>query len=398
MVLTVRRLVGNALVGQSGGCTAVINSSLAGIVQGAARCPEIKAIYGMRFGIQGALAGQFVDLGKLDPAVIEALRFTPACALGTCRYKLQPEDAARMVALCRERAVRYFFYIGGNDSADTSHRIALAAAAIGYELRVVGVPKTIDNDLPATDHSPGYGSIARFVALATADAGRDTEASRLIDPIKIIEVMGRNAGWVAAASALGKHDEEDAPHLIYIPERPLSVERFLADVQRVYDRLGYAVIVVPETIRDEHGRPLAEEGAEERDAFGHRRLAGAANRLANLIQDRLGVRARWDKPGTIQRALMAAASTVDLAEAYLVGRKAVEFAVAGQHDVMVTLVREPGPVYRCHAETAPLAAIANQEKKLPPEFLNAEGNHVTEAFLEYARPLIGEPLPRYPRI
>ncbi len=385
-------------MGQSGGCTAVINGSLAGVVQEAARHPEIETVYGMRFGVQGALAGQFVELSRQDPALIAALRFTPACALGTCRYKMQPEDPAGVVALCRERGVRYFFYIGGNDSADTSHRIALAAAQAGYEMRVVGVPKTIDNDLPITDHSPGYGSIARFVAMATADAGRDTEASRLIDPIKIVEVMGRNAGWVAAASALGKRDDEDAPQLIYVPERRLSVERFLGDVQRVYDRLGYAVIVVPETIRDEQGRPLAEEGEEVRDAFGHRRLAGAANRLASLIQDKLGIRARWDKPGTIQRTLMAAASPVDLAEAHLVGRRAVEFAVAGLHDVMVTLVREPGPVYRCHAETAPLAAIANQEKTLPPEFLNAEGNHVTEAFLAYARPLIGEPLPHYPRL
>ena len=391
-------MIGNALVGQSGGCTAVINSSLVGVVQEALRHPEITGVQGMLFGVQGALAGQFVDLGGADPAAVEALRHTPACALGTCRYKMRPDDPARVVEICRQRGVRYFFYIGGNDSADTSHRIALAAAAAGYDLRVVGVPKTIDNDLPLTDHCPGYGSIARFVAMATADAGRDTEASRLVDPVKIVEVMGRNAGWVAAASALGKHDEVDAPHLIYFPEHPLSEERFLADVQRVYDDLGYALVVVPETIRDEKGNPLAEEGGEVRDAFGHRRLAGAANRLANLICEKLGIRARWDKPGTIQRTLMAAASPVDLDEAYLTGRMAVIYALEGAHDRMVTLVREPGPTYRCRTDTAPLEAIANQEKKLPPQFMNAEGNHVTEAFLAYARPLIGDPLPRYPRL
>ena len=392
------RLVGKVLVGQSGGVTDVVNSSLAGVVQEAQRHDEVTGVLGMRFGIQGLLADQLLDLDHNDRETIEALRQMPAAALGTCRYKLKPGDVERVVETCRRHDVRYFFYIGGNDSADTSHRVAEAALAVGYPLRVVGVPKTIDNDLPITDHCPGYGSIARFVASAVADAGRDTEANRYVDPIKIVEVMGRNAGWVAAASALGKHTAEDAPHLIYFPERPLSVERFLADVQRVYDQLGFAVVVVTETIRDEEGRPLAEEGSDRNDAFGHRRLAGAANRLANLIGDRLGVRARWDKPGTIQRSLMATVSPVDLAEAYLVGQMAVRYALQGEHNQMVILVRDEDPEYQCRTGLAPLTAIANQEKVLPAAFIAPEGNQVTPAFLDYARPLIGPPLPNYPRL
>ncbi|MHB1131737.1 MAG: 6-phosphofructokinase [Chloroflexota bacterium] len=392
------RLVGKALVGQSGGATAVINSSLVGVVQEAMGQDCIDGVYGMRYGIQGLLSEQLVDFTGVDAATIAAMRQVPSAGLGTCRYKLRPGDTERVVEICRQWGVRYFFYIGGNDSADTSHRIAQAAQAAGYDLRVVGVPKTIDNDLPLTDHCPGYGSIARFVAAATLDAGRDTEANRYVDPVKIVEVMGRNAGWVAAATALGRHAAEDAPHLIYFPERPLSVERLLDDVHEVHERLGFCVVAITETMRDEAGRPLAEEGHETSDAFGHRRLAGAANRLANLISERLGVRARWDKPGTIQRSLMALASQVDLDEAYLVGQMAVRYAVEGRHDSMVVLVRDNTEEYRCTTNTAPLVEIANREKKLPPEYINAAGNHVTPAFLDYARPLIGSPLPAHPRL
>ncbi|MDA8217556.1 MAG: 6-phosphofructokinase, partial [Dehalococcoidales bacterium] len=370
----------------------------AGVLAEAAVHCQIGRVYGMRYGVQGALAEDLVDLSGLSAAVIDALRGTPAAALGTCRYRLRPEDPGRVVEVCRKHDIRYLFYIGGNDSADTSHRVALAAADAGYEMRVIGIPKTIDNDLPLTDHSPGYGSIARFIALATAGAGRDSEASARIDPVKLIEVMGRNAGWLAAASALGRRSEKDAPHLIYFPERPLSVGRFLADVESVYKEHGYAVVVVTETVRDDKGQPVAEGGVDVHDAFGHKRLSGAAHRLANLVEDELGIRARWDKPGTIQRSLMAASSKVDLDEAFAVGRAAVAQAVNGQSDRMVTLEREPGPVYQCRTGLAPLAAIANQEKTLPPEFINPAGNHVTEGFLHYARPLIGEGVPEYPRL
>jgi 6-phosphofructokinase 1 len=340
-----------------------------------------------------------VDLRRETPTVLEELRRTPSAALGSCRFPLSDDDCARALDVLRRHNVRYFIYIGGNDSADTSHRLAGMAAAEGYELRAISVPKTIDNDLPVTDHCPGYGSIARFVATATRDAGRDTEAMYHVDPIKIVEVMGRNAGWVAAASALAKADERDAPHLIYTPERPLSPERFLADVAAVRERFGFAVIVVSETVSDEKGNPIGSVAASfSHDPFGHPYITNAAAALSDLVTQKLGYRARWDKPGTIQRMSMALASEVDLAEAYLAGRKAVEYAVQGHNDRMVVLLREPGEDYRCNTGLAPLETIANQVKLLPPHFLNAEGNFVTPAFLDYARPLVGGSFAHYPRL
>lgn len=387
---------GALLVGQSGGPTAVINSSLVGVVHEALASPQIGSILGARFGIEGVLADDLVDLRAEAPATLEALRRTPAAALGSCRYKLKPDDVERALDTFRRHDVRTFVYIGGNDSADTAHRIATAAAAAGYDLTVVGVPKTIDNDLPVTDHCPGYGSIARFVALATQDAGRDTEAMRRVDPIKLVEVMGRNAGWVAAAATLGKRDERDAPHLIYPPERPLDPERFLDEVQRTYDRFGFVVAVVAETVRDQLRQPIAMR--EATDAFGHHRLVGAASVLAQLITDRLGIRARWDKPGTIQRMLMACVSEVDLAEAYRCGQEAVRVALRGETDKMVTLVRLADEPYEWTTGLAPLADIANTEKRLPSEYLTPDGTGTTPAFARYAQPLIGEPLPELARL
>ncbi len=262
----------------------------------------------------------------------------------------------------------------------------------------MGVPKTIDNDLWGTDHCPGYGSSARFIAAAVAAAGRDTEAHQRIDPIKVVEVMGRNAGWLTAAAALAKQDEQDAPQLIYPPERPVSLERILTDIERVYRRLGYAVVVVPETLRDPDGKPLAEAGHTTSDAFGHQRLSGAASRLVAAVERETRLRARFDKPGTLQRACAELASPVDLAEAEQAGRKAVEAALAGVSDVMVTLERLQQQPYRCGFGLAPLLKIANSEKPLPTGYLNTEGTMVTPAFRDYALPLLGEPPLRFPRI
>jgi len=389
-------LAANLLVGQSGGPTAVINCSLAGIVEEALQQPEIKGIYGLRRGLEGLLAGDLLDIRQEAPETIQGLRTTPSAALGSCRRKLQPQDTARALEVLRFFGIRYFLYIGGNDSADTSHRLALAAQEAGYPLRVIGVPKTIDNDLPEMDHTPGYPSIARYVAIATREAGLDAEATATVDPVRILEVMGRNAGWVAAAAALGKEAQEEAPHLIYVPERPFSADRFLADVQAVYRRLGRVVIVLTETVRDERGIPWAM--APERDAFGHPRLEGAAQRLCRLIRERLDLRARFDKPGTLQRVSALCASPVDQEEAYMVGVAAVRAALAGETDKMVTLIRVSKEPYRCRTGLAPLAAIANAERHMPDHFLNQEGNFVTEAFLAYARPLLGGPLPRYVRL
>ncbi|MCL5959331.1 MAG: 6-phosphofructokinase [Chloroflexi bacterium] len=389
-------LKGNLLVGQSGGVTAVINSSLAGVIHEAFQQEAIDRVYGTRHGIEGVLAQDFIDLRTYSASQISGLRGTPAAALGSCRYKLSEDEYEQIVKVLRAHNIRYFIYIGGNDSADTSHRVARLADESGYELRVVGVPKTIDNDLPITDHCPGYGSVARFVALATMDAGLDTESMRRFDPVKIIETMGRNAGWLAAASALGKLDDTQAPHLIYVPERRLEVDKFLADVEEVYRRVGYVVAVVAETLRGGEGQPVGlVEGDFYTDSFGHRRITGTGQTLCNLITKSLGVKARWDKPGTIQRVSTLCISSVDEEESYIVGRAAVKHAVAGESDKMVILIREAAEDYRCAPGLANLEEIANAEKTLPDEYINASGNFVTEGFLKYARPLIGAPLPEH---
>jgi 6-phosphofructokinase 1 len=394
-------LRGNLLVGQSGGATAVINASLAGVVDEAKQHDAIGRVFGTIHGVEGILAGRLIDLGQEDQATIDGLRSTPGAALGSCRYKLQAGDISRIKQEFQKQNIRYFLYIGGNDSADSSHRIAVEAERMGYELRVIGVPKTVDNDLPITDHCPGFGSIARFVALATMDSGRDTEAMQTVDPIKIIEVAGRNAGWVAAASALGKRNAEDAPHLIYFPERPFVEDKFIADVKRSYDTLGRAVIVITETIRDEQGQPVAKScgtSTGQIDKFGHPRLTGAGEALCQLIDDRLGLRARWEKPGTLARMSTVCGSSTDVEEAYQVGRHAVRFAVAGQTDQMVVMERTANQPYKIEYQLAPLQAIANSEKLLPDNFIAPEGTAVTQDFLDYALPLIGGPLPQYVRL
>ncbi|MEW6228227.1 MAG: 6-phosphofructokinase [Bacillota bacterium] len=392
-------LKGNAVVGQSGGPTAVINSSLAGIVDEALGHSEIRGVYGGVHGVLGMLKEEFIDLGRQSPQVLRGLRTTPSAALGSCRHKVSAEDCRRLVDIFRRYDIRYFFYIGGNDSADTSDRVSKAAREAGYDLAVVGVPKTIDNDLAVTDHSPGYGSVARWVATAVRDAGLDTEAIGVVDTVKVIEVMGRNAGWITAATALARDREDAAPHLIYLPERAFDVERFLADVKAVYDRLGYVVVTVCEGLKDESGTYVtASSRSIDTDRFGHKQLGGVGDFLCNLVAAGLKLKARYDKPGTIQRVSAALASEVDLAEAYEAGRHAVRCAVAGITDKMVTIMRKPGPRYEVEMSTADLDVVANEEKLVPGEFINEAGNDVTKAFIDYASPLIGGPLPHYARL
>ncbi len=393
-----RQRKGNLLIGQSGGATAVINASLAGAVQEALRHDQIEGIYGALHGIEGVLRRQIIDLRQESDETWSRLLATPSAALGSCRYKLQPDDPARALDVLRALDVRYFLYIGGNDSADTAHRIALAAREADYDLRVIGIPKTIDNDLPITDHCPGYGSAARFIALATMDSAMCTEAIPQHYPVKIIEVMGRDAGWLAAASALGKERPEDAPHLIYVPERRFSRERFLANVRAVHQAVGYVVVVVAETIRDEQGQPLGAVGAQGADAFAHPLLSGTAQQLVELVRKELGLRARFDKPGDLQRMSSVAVSSVDRDEAYLAGQDAVRFALRGASDQMVTFIRHSGPRYACETSLDDLAAFANAQRLLPDEYLDAAGTGVTQAFRDYALPLIGDPLPRHVRL
>jgi len=389
----------NLIVGQSGGCTAVLNATLAGVIDEAMQQPAVDGIYGMLNGVQGLIEGAVVDLRSEAPETLASLRTTPSAALGSCRFKPDDEQLELVLDWLRRLDVRYFLYAGGNDSADTSARLDRLARDRGYELFVIGLPKTIDNDLPCTDHCPGYGSVARYLAISTREAGLDTEAMRRFDPVKVIEVMGRDAGWLAASSALGKQSDEDAPHLIYFPERHLIVDRFLEDVQRVYDRLGYVVAVVPERITDPSGDVVARSTDPTFvDDFGHAYFDSPAAYLVQEVQGRLSLRARFDKPGTLQRMSILLASRVDVEEAYMAGRAGTRHAVAGESGSMVTLVREPAPAYACTTGLAPLADVANGVKLMPPEFMNAESNFVTDAFVDYALPLIGDPLPQYARL
>ena len=387
------------MVGQSGGATAVINASLWGVIAEALAGEAVGEIIGMRFGVEGLLREELVDLRRQSPDTLARLRTTPAAALGACRHRLREEEAEQALAILQRHDVRYLLYIGGNDSADTSHKLHALAATRGIDLRVIAVPKTIDNDLPHTDHCPGYPSIARFVAVATQDSGKDTEAQAGIYPVKLIEVMGRNAGWVAAASWLGKRAEEDAPHLVYLPERPVaSVAQVLQEVQAAHARHGQVVMVLPETMKDAQGRPIGGEEPVWVDSFGHRYFASPAERLTRLIGSELGLRARYDRPGTIQRMSMALASPVDLAEAEAVGREATRLALAGQSDRMVTLTRRSDEPYAFGLDSVELSAIANTERHLPDEFIGADGRSLTSAFGDYARPLLGGPLPEYARL
>jgi len=392
-------LRGKAIVGQSGGPTAVINASLVGVAEEVRKHPEIEALYGTAHGVMGLLSEDLVDLTAEKPENLALIKRTPSAALGSCRHKLKEADYEKILKVLQAHDIRYLFYIGGNDSADTSHRIESLAKQAGYEMRVVGIPKTVDNDLGFTDHCPGYGSVARFNAIATRDAGRDTEAIGVVDNVKIIETMGRNTGWITASTALAREAPDDAPHLIYLPERPLVIAKFLADVKKVFDRLGYCVVTVCEGLKDEKGETLvASQRTVDTDAFGHRQLGGVADFLCDQIATNLKIKARFDKPGTIQRMSMLAISEVDLAEAYMAGQAAVALACGGVTGQMITLVREPGPRYNCTQASAPLEQVANAEKPVPDEFINAEGNWVTQAYLDYARPLIGGPLPPYGRL
>jgi 6-phosphofructokinase len=389
---------GNLIIGQSGGATAVINASLAGAVQAALTDQRIEGVYGMLHGIEGFFKEDLIDLRQQPAEIWSQLLFTPSAALGSCRYKLQQDDPERAIELLRRYNIHYWLYIGGNDSADTAHRLAQAAQHVGYELHTISIPKTIDNDLPCTDHCPGYGSAARFIAMATMDSTMNTISIPWHYPVKVIETMGRDAGWLAASSALGKRDEQDAPHIILFPEQPFHEDCFLQQVEAVYRRVGYVVIVAAETIRDEKGQALGTVGQVGTDAFQHPLLSGAAQSLVELVKRELNLRARFDKPGDLQRMASQEVSTADRDEAYLVGKMATLAALDGENDKMVTLVRHNEPAYHCTTGLVDLAEVANVQRLLPDEFLDESRTMVTQAFYDYALPLIGEPLPHYPRL
>lgn len=397
------RIKGKVVVAQSGGPTAVINASVAGVAETALANESVfTGVYGAFNGILGVLQEELFDLGKEDRREISRLKRSPAAALGSCRYKLKDltgsrADYERILEVFKAHDVRYFFYAGGNDSMDTADKLGKLAAETNYEMIIIGVPKTVDNDLGCTDHCPGYGSVAKYTAVSAMEAGRDTEALYTHDTTTVHEVMGRNAGWIAAAAGLARRSDQDAPHLIYLPEVPFTVEKFVADVTECLKRFKRCFIIAGEGIRDGDGNYIAEAGgAFGTDAFGHRQLGGAAQALRAVIEKEVGVKSRTQKPGTMQRSAMHFASGTDVAEAYMVGAAAVEAAMDGVTGKMVSLVREDGDPpaeqaggeYRCTTGLVDLAEVANAEKPVPREYINEAGNGVTEAFLAYARPLI----------
>ena len=383
-------LVGNVLVGQSGGPTSVINASVAGVVAEALNHTCIEEIYGTLNGVLGILQEDLIDLASESQQTIRGLRHTPGAALGTCRFKLKKQqDFDRVLEVFKAHNIRYFFYAGGNDSQDTADKISKLAQQQGYELRVIGIPKTIDNDLPITDHCPGYGSVVKYICTTIREISCDNAAMGQGDLVQIVEVMGRSAGWLAAGASLAKRRDHphDPPHLIYLPEVAFTVDKFVADVKRVLAREKYCSIVVGEGLVDADGNYIAA-GAKT-DAFGHAQLGGAGNYLQGLIDQHLpGTKARLVSLGMAQRAAAHCSSKTDNDEAFLTGQAAVKAAIAGETDKMITLVRGDSDHYTCETGLAPLADIANSVKKLPKEWVNEDGVSMNFQFLRYAQPLI----------
>lgn len=390
---------GNAIFAQSGGPTAVINSSICGAIQEAVKHKEITGMLGAINGIFGVIKENMIDLNKENRRNIGLLKQTPSSALGSCRYKLKDEDYEKVFNVLKAHNIRYFFIAGGNDSMDTANKVFNLAKSKNYELYVMGIPKTVDNDLPITDHCPGYGSVARYLAISVRDAGLDTEAIYTSDTIKIVETMGRNAGWITASTALAREKEDGAPHLIYLPEIPFNKDKFLSDVDKVYRKLGYVLITCCEGLKDEKGEYItASKRGIDTDKFGHKQLGGVGETLVSIIAEGLKIKARCDKPGTIQRSSSMCASKVDVEEAFMVGQTAVKLASEGKSGYMVILERAPDKIYKCKTNIVQLEEVANKEKKVPRDFINDEGNWVTQKFIDYANPLIGGPLPEYTKL
>ena len=377
-------------MGQSGGPTSVINASVAGIISEALNHECIEEIYGTLNGVLGILQEDLIDLASESQQQIRALRHTPGAALGTCRYKLKKQqDFERVLEVFKAHNIRYFFYIGGNDSQDTADKISKVAQQQGYDLRVIGVPKTIDNDLPLTDHCPGYASAIKYIATTVREIACDNEAMGQGDLVSIVEVMGRSAGWIAAGAALAKRRDHpnDAPHLILLPEIPFNQEKVIEDIKRSLKREKYCLIVVAEGLVDADGNYVAAESAT--DAFGHAQLGGAGDALGEIIGQNIpGIKVRVAKPGLAQRCAAHIASKTDIDESYLAGQAAVKAAINGETDVMITIVRGETEHYTSETGLAPLSEVANSVKKLPREWINEDGVSMNFQFLRYAQPLV----------
>ena len=401
----------NVIVGQSGGPTAVINASLAGVYK-TAKDMGADTIYGMRYGIQGLLEKKIVDLGEKirNDMDVELLKRTPASFLGSCRYKIaDPElddtDYKRILEVFKKHDVRYFFYNGGNDSMDTCNKINQYMQSVGYECRVMGVPKTIDNDLFGTDHCPGYASAAKYIATSIMEVYQD---AHVYDKgmIVVVEIMGRHAGWLAAASALAS-EYGAGPDLIYLPETDFSMPKFIEDVKKVYNATGNCIVAVSEGIHYEDGGFVSEAKVAANDGFGHAQLGGLATILAEVLKEETGAKVRGIELNLLQRCAAHLASETDIEESYMAGKVAVENAVNGINGRMIGFERGiQNGKYACRTKLVPLVEVANVEKKIPREWINEEGNGVNHQFIEYALPLIqGEPelpkqdsLPRFVKL
>ncbi len=393
--------VRNAFYAQSGGVTAVINASACGLLQTARQYrAKIGKVYAGRNGIIGALTEDLIDTSVEPEASIVALKHTPGAAFGSCRYKLgsihdHRAQYKRLIEVFDAHDIGFFFYNGGGDSQDTAYKVSQMGAGLGYPIVSVGVPKTVDNDLPITDCSPGFGSMAKYIATSLREAAFDLAAmSRTSTQVFVLEVMGRRAGWATAACALAAEHEGDAPHILLLPEVEFNEARFLAKVKEALERYGQCVIAVSEGVKGPDGEFLS--ASTSKDAFGHAQLGGVAPVITNLISAKLGCRCHWAVPDYLQRSARHVASDTDLQQAYAVGRAAVEFAVAGKSAVMPAIRRLSDAPYRWDIIAVPLSEVANQENLLPPDFISADGFGITAAARRYLAPLIvGEAYPPF---
>ena len=404
------KLVGSCIFGQSGGPTAVINASAYGVIRAALDAEEITKVYGAAHGIKGVLEDKLYVMDEEDPAELELLLHTPSSELGSCRYKIaDPEvddtDYKRILEIFKKYNVRYFFYNGGNDSMDTCNKISRYMESVGYECRVMGVPKTIDNDLYGTDHCPGFASAAKYIATSCMEINKD---ARVYDNgmITIVEIMGRHAGWLAASAALAT-EFGSGPDLIYLPECDFDLDKFFADVEKVYAEKGKVLVAVSEGIHYADGRFVSEAKTSATDGFGHAQLGGLAAMLAEMVKERTGAKVRGIELSLLQRCGAHLASATDVNEAFTAGKTAVEAAVQGVTGKMVAFKRVyVDGKYTCEMELLPLSSVANYEKKVPLEWINEEHNGLKHEFIDYVLPLIqGEPklpldnsLPRYARL
>ena len=391
----------NAFYAQSGGVTAVINASACGVIEAARKHPrKIGKLYAGRNGILGALSEDLIDTGKESTADIRALRHTPAGAFGSARYKLKkyednPAQYERLLEVFKAHDIGYFFYNGGGDSADTCLKVSQLAEKMGYPLQAIHVPKTVDNDLAVTDCCPGFGSVAKYVAVSIREAGFDVASmARTSTKVFVLEVMGRHAGWIAAAGGLAAQKTGDAPHIILFPEIAFDEPAFLARTEECVKKYGYCAVVVSEGVRNKDGKFLADAGT--RDAFGHAQLGGVGPVVAQLVKDKLGYKYHWAVADYLQRAARHIASKVDVEQAYAVGKAAVEFALKGHNSVMPTIVRTSNKPYRWKIGMASLDQVANVEKMLPRDYITPDGFQITAKGRKYLAPLIqGEDYPPY---